>query len=55
MLTDSGRLYVMDSKYPICDIRGLDKRLRFNKLTLEPVPGDKIHGLYKVVALDEAE
>lgn len=55
MLTDSGRLYVMDSKYPICDIRGLDKRLRFNKLTLEPVPGDKIHGLYKVVALEEAE
>jgi len=48
MLNPGGVLYVMDSKYPLCDIDGLNRRLTAAKLKLMPVSGEKLSGLYTV-------
>lgn len=45
LLAPGGTLYVMDSKYPICDIESLNKRLNISELKLSPVYGDRLKGI----------
>jgi hypothetical protein len=42
LLSQDGLLYVVDSKYPICDIDSLNKRLNIVNYKLTPVHGDKL-------------
>lgn len=46
LLSSNGACYVIDSKYPICDIESLNKRLNISNLQLSPVYGDKLQGIY---------